>query len=182
MQNSHFGFVTNEILRSNLDTTFDHLVDLLVLSESETYQKEEKELLVSSLRKTIIIHTSSIVEGLLFWKLGQVEKNKKVEIPSRWKYCDIVILCKISPMEQVIAGKRKREQRNIETIDFKHVIDLCFENKIFSKPLVEDLHAMRELRNRQHLGSLKSLEKKYTRAEMEFCFGLAKKVKDLVAK
>lgn len=137
--------------------------------------------MVSSLRKTIIIHTSSIIEGLLFWKLGQVEKNKKVEIPSAWKYCDIVVLHKIDESEQIVAGKRKREQRNIETIDFKHVIDLCYENKICSKSLEDDLHTMRELRNRQHLGSLKTLDKKYTKSEIEFCFGVAKTVKELVA-
>lgn len=179
---THFGFVTNEVLRSNLDTTFLHLVDLLLLSESETYQEAEKELLVSSLRKTIMIHTSSIVEALLFWRLRQLEKAKKVELPDDWRYVDVKILYEIDKSEQIVDGKRKKGSRNIDTIDFKHVIDLCKENGILDIDLKIDLHKMRELRNRQHLGSLTTSERKYTKGEMEFCFGLAKKVKELVAR
>lgn len=178
---SHFEFVTNDVLRSNLDTTFLHLVDLLILSESDTYKKEEKELLVSSLRKTIIIHTSSIVEALLFWKLRQLEKANKVELPDDWRYVDVKILYEVNNSEQIVAGKRKKESRKIDAIDFKHVIDLCKENAILDTALKTDLHKMRGLRNRQHLGNLTTLEEQYTKGEMEFCFGLAKKVKELVA-
>ena len=50
---SNFPFVDDRILQNNLDLAFVHVVDLLALSESQSY--ENKKTLVSSLRKTIII-------------------------------------------------------------------------------------------------------------------------------
>lgn len=38
---SNFPFVSDEVLKNNLDIAFDHIVDLLTLSESEDYKYKE---------------------------------------------------------------------------------------------------------------------------------------------
>ena len=63
---SHFPFIHQKTLQHNIDLTFVHVVDLLALSEANSYKG--KIVLVSSLRKTIIVHTASIIEALLLWK------------------------------------------------------------------------------------------------------------------
>lgn len=68
---SNFSFVTDEVLRVNLDVTFRHLIELLSLSESDKYS----ETLKSSFRKMVIIYTASIVEALLLWILKRGEER-----------------------------------------------------------------------------------------------------------
>lgn len=70
-KSSNFAFITDPILRENLDRVFDHILELLYLSESARYN----DILKSSFRKTIIIYTASIIEGLLLYTL----KQKKTE-------------------------------------------------------------------------------------------------------
>jgi|SRR3989344_3031271 len=176
---SNFSFVTDPTLRSNLDRSFAHIIDLLALSESETYKG--KGLLVSSLRKTIIIHTASIIEALLFWKLKEEYNVKKIELIDEWKYIDMRIIHQISSSEEVIAGKRKKEVKDMNKLDFLRVTDLCYKYKILKpQSLRSEVDRVRELRNRLHIGGLVSVEKEYTKEDLEFCFNVARKIKNLV--
>ncbi len=178
---SSFSFVSDKILQSNLDMSFAHIVDLLALSESDQYKG--KNLLVSSLRKTIIIHTASIIEALLLWKFKQVCKTDKVELDNEWRYFNIKIIYPINNSEEVIAGLRKKEQKDLDRLDFVRITDLCQKYKIIkSKELREDIDKVRELRNRMHIGGLSELEKEYNRSDLEFCFNVAKKIKNLSSK
>lgn len=108
---------------------FDHIVDVLTVSEAKDY--EHKEPLVSSLRKTIVIHTASIIEALLLWKLKQVINKKEVELSNEWKYINVKILHKISSSEEIIGAKRKKETRKIDRLDFNRIIKM--KNTILSK-------------------------------------------------
>ena len=177
---SNFPFIQYQVLRSNLDQAFVHIVDLLTLSESESYKG--KNTLVSSLRKTIIIHTASIIEALILWKLKQVCNTTKVELADEWKYFDIKSIYKISESQEVIAGFRRKEQRDIDRIDFIRVTELCQKYNILrSKKLKIDIDTVRELRNRVHIGGLSEIEKEYKKSDLEFCFDVAKRVKKLVS-
>lgn len=178
---SNFAFVSDKVLQSNLDISFAHIVDLLALSESDQYKG--KDVLVSSLRKTIIIHTASIIEALLLWKLKQVCKAKRVELDTEWRYFNLKIIQSITASEEIIAGFRKKEQKDIDRIDFYRITDLCQKYKIIkTKKLKEDIDKVRELRNRMHIGGLSELEKEYSRHDLEFCFNIAKKIKNLTSK
>ncbi len=178
---SNFPFVSDKILQSNLDMSFAHIVDLLTLSESDQYKG--KNLLVSSLRKTIIIHTASIIEALLLWKFKQICKTDKVELDNEWRYPDIRVIYPVNSSEEVIAGIRRKEQKDLDRLDFRRITDLCQKHKIIkSKRLREGIDRVRELRNRMHIGGLPELEKEYTKNDLEFCFKIAKKVKDLSSK
>jgi len=178
---SNFPFVDDRILQNNLDLAFVHVVDLLALSESQSY--ENKKTLVSSLRKTIIIHTASIIEALLLWKFRNVCNGKSVVLIDEWKYLNIRVIYPISDYEEVISGFRMKEERNLSKLDFVRVTDLCFKYKIVkSAKLKIEIDNVRELRNRLHLGGLAEMEREYSKNDLEFCFSVAKKVKKLVAK
>lgn len=62
---SSFDYIDEVTLRKNLDIVFDHMVELVSLSESESYNK----VLKSSFRKTVVIYAASIAEALLLYLL-----------------------------------------------------------------------------------------------------------------
>lgn len=179
---SNFPFVSDKTLQYNLDLIFAHIVDLLALSESDQYKGEEKKLLVGSLRKTIIIHTGSIIEALLLWKLKQFCKTKKVEMDYEWKYRDIRVLYKISNSEEIVAGTRKKERLDVDRLDFIKITLLCRSYGIInSDELKLYIDKVRKLRNKLHIGGLTHIEKEYSKNDLEYCFGVAKKVKEAVS-
>lgn len=178
---SNFSFVVDKILQSNLDISFAHIVDLLTLSESDQYKG--KNVLVSSLRKTIIIHTASIIEALLLWKFKQTCTASNVKLDNEWRYLNIKTIHPLSDSEEVIAGFRKKEQKDLDHIDFLRITDLCQKYKIIkSKELRGDVDKVRELRNRLHIGGLSELEKEYSKNDLEFCFNVARKIKNIISK
>ncbi len=175
---SHFPFIQNSVLKSNLDLVFEHIIDLLALSESETY--EGKKTLVSSLRKTIIIHTASIIEALLLWKLKQACDKNIVALDDEWRYINICVLWKVNHSREVIAGTRQKVKKSVDKLDFLHLTRQCLKCKIINDLEFKDIDKVRILRNKMHLGGLAELEKEYTRKDLEFCFKVAKKVKKIV--
>lgn len=177
---SHFAIIPDAILRSNLDLTFNCIIELLTVSESETYQDKGKQSLVSSLRKTIIIHIASIIEALLLWKFKQVCSTQIIELADEWKYPDPKVIYKIDDSQEIIAGLRKKEKININRIDFLRTTRLCRKYGIISSEKLEkDIDKVRELRNRMHIGGLSEIENEYKKSDLKFCFDVAKRVKKL---
>jgi len=74
MNESHFSFIRNNTLRKNIDETFDHIITLIPFAESSTYNKEAK----SAFCKTIIIHTASIIEAMLYYLLDQHYSDRDI--------------------------------------------------------------------------------------------------------
>jgi len=172
---SNFDFVEDRVFRDNLDVVFDHVMHLLVLLESGSYSG--KSLLVSSMRKTIVVNFASIIEAVLLWRLKKKVKSDKIELSDEWKYFDIKTIHVIEPdSEEVIAGKRKKEKKSLDGLDFVRIIDLCMKHNIINKSICEDLHKVRRLRNRLHIGGLKEVEKEYTKKDLDFVFGVAIRV------
>ena len=173
---SHFPFIDNDALKNNLDTTFRHIVELVAIAD------EYDKILSSSFRKTIIIYTASVIEALLLWRLKKKIKSTKVELSDKWKYYNIKILHQIDTSEEIIGGNRKKEKKDINKLDFVRVIDLCVKHGIITEQFSEKAHKVRELRNRLHIGGLAEIEKEYTKKDLNFVFGVAKKVKNTVSK
>ena len=179
---SNFPFISNSVLRVNLDRAFDHILDLLTLLESDLYKEKDKKILASSLRKTIVIHTASIIEALLLWKLKKKVKDDMVELSDEWKYIDIKIIHRLNELEYIIVGKRKKETRQFNQLDFVRIIDLCKKHKIINNNLAKDSHHVRKLRNRLHISGLTAMEKDYTKSDLNFVFNVAKSAKEIVSK
>lgn len=179
---THFSFITDKILQANLDVAFDHIVKLTTISESKE-EKYKGMILVSSLRKTIIIHIAAIIEALLLWKLRQICQTQQIELEDEWKYTDIRILYTLTDSTEIIAGLRKKEKKELEKLDFDRITKLCHHHKIIkSNRLKENIDKVRAFRNRLHIGGLPEIEKEYTKVDLEFCFKVAVKVESLVSK
>ncbi|MEK7458605.1 MAG: hypothetical protein AAB612_03970 [Patescibacteria group bacterium] len=177
---SYFSFVKDDILRSNLDRALDLILELVSISVSEQY--ENKDIFVSSLRKTIIIQTASIIEALLLWKLKLVYTSGEVELSDDWKSFDIKILHTISSSEEIFAGKRKKEKKKLDRLDFLRLTDLCFNLAILKgKKFRQQIDKVRNLRNRLHIGGLVEVEKEYTPIDLEFCFYVLEKLKTKIS-
>lgn len=105
MAESSFPFVTNEILRKNLDEAFDHILTLLPFTESVTYNEAAK----SAFRKTIIIYTASIVEALLYQVLDkEFTENDIREHYADWELTDKKVLYQVDGSHQIVAGDYKK--------------------------------------------------------------------------
>jgi len=173
---SHFPFIDDEALKNNLGTAFRHIIELVAIAD------EYDKTLSSSFRKTIIIYTASIIEALLLWKLKKKIKSRKVELSDEWKYYNIKILHRIDDLGEVIGGNRKKEKKDINKLDFIRVVDLCVKHRIITERFSKKVHQVRELRNRLHIGGLAEIDKEYTKKDLNFVFGVAKKVKRTVSK
>ena len=168
MENNSFEFVKNETLRTNLRITLSHVFDLLFISE------RYRGLARSSFIKTTAIYVATITEALLLWMLKQKlrkENNDKVELKDEWRYIKIQKIYEIQkePIKEVIACIRERERKKIKNLDFFRISRLCLDNKIINKNLFSDINKVRKIRNRLHIGSLDSIERGYSKKDLNFC-------------
>lgn len=173
---SNFSFVSDEVLRINLDVTYDHLLKLLSLSELGEYP----ETLKSSFRKTVIIYTASIIEALLLWLL---KKHKNEDELSKTQIIFKVskVIYEINSIERIVLGKdeTKTEKCRFEKLNLDQVNFLCKEHGLISESVYKDIDKVRVLRNRLHISTLPKAEGGYTKEELEFVFSVARTVKNL---
>jgi len=160
---SNFPFVKKVALRNNIDQVFSHIIDLLALSESETYENDRTRIFVSNLRKTIIIHTASIIEALLRWKLIEQIEGKTIELSDDWIYKNVKILYESKEDGQVVGAIRNKVKKNAEQLDFIRIIDVALKHKIITKKIWENLHTVRKYRNRLHIDDSPETEGGYTK-------------------
>src|SRR5690606_3086739 len=109
---SNFPFISDRTLQVNLDTALDHINELVLLTESTAYKK----LQISSFRKTIIIHTAALIEAVLLWKLTQTCNSEKIQLEDKWKYLDIKVIFTVNDNEEIIAGKRIKETKDMKRL------------------------------------------------------------------
>ena len=182
MKKSNFSFVNDLILRKNLDFVFDYIIELISVSESNRYEGE----IISSFRKTIIVYTATIIEALLLWKLKEKVKGNIIELKENWKYKDIkkIHTLEKNPLEEIVWCKRTKEieKKKISKLNLIETNRLCKKYRIITENDFKNVEEVRDLRNRLHIGGLKKLEKGYTKNDLEFVFGVAKRTKELVSK
>ena len=181
-KNSNFPFINDSILRKNLDIVFDHIIELISVSESNKYE----DAIISSFRKTIIIYTATIIEALLLWKLKEKVKENIIELKEDWKYKDVrkIHTLEKNPLEEIVWCKRikEAEKKKLSKLNLVETNRLCKKYKIITENDFKNVEKVRALRNRLHIGGLKKLEKGYTKNDLEFVFGVAKRTKELVLK
>ncbi len=152
----------------------------MLLSEAENYQK--RPTLLNSIRKTIVVHTASIVEAIMLWKLKQEYQLGEVEIDGEWNYKDPHKICTLTDSdEEIIWCKRKLVKKRIDYLDFIHITRLCDKHDIVrGKKLLEDINKIREMRNKIHIGNLSEVDRNYKPEDLEFCFSVLKRVKKII--
>ena len=173
---SNFGFIVGDaVLRENIERAFGYIIDLLALSESEGYD----DLATSSFRKTIVIHTASIIEALLLYVLRE-KCDERDLINERWELKNIKDLHIVSPTHRIVGGDY---MKIVEKIDLNKVnlgqINIFLRNKgAISEDFFQKVDRVRSLRNEQHIGTSASIQE-YSKTDLEFVFSVAKETKEL---
>ncbi|MDZ7611667.1 MAG: hypothetical protein U5L10_02795 [Candidatus Moranbacteria bacterium] len=178
MRNSNFHFIGNAVLRNNLDETFNHIVVLLAFVESTTYGEEAK----SAFRKTIIIHTASIVEALLFYLMDKRFNNSAVsKYYTKWALRNYKEIYKINEKHLVVAGEYTKEASKLkkEKMNLGQIANFLRDKKVIDDSLYEIIDEIRLLRNEQHIGTQKTI-KRYSKKELDRAFYIAGKTKEFV--
>lgn len=174
---SSFGFIRDDVLRQNIERAFDHIIILLTLSESADY----KEFARSSFRKTIIIHTASIIEALLLYLLKE-KCDKKNLVNEHWELKNIKDLHVVSSTHKIVGGDYKKISETIDPnkLNLGQIGIFLTNQHLISEDLFKKIDKVRALRNEQHIGTNASL-KEYSKTDLEFVFSVAKEVKELFA-
>ncbi len=179
MIESNFPFVKNEVLRQNIDDTFNHILDLLPFTESISYDKVAR----SSFCKTIIIYTASIIEALLFYVFDT--KFTDVEVKdyySSWKLKDEKVLYVVDDNHKVVAGDYKKcLGEGKSKMNLAPMCAFLKDKKIITRDIFDKVDAVRILRNEQHLGMSVSI-RSYTKSDLVKTFAVAKEIKEFVKK
>lgn len=177
MPGSNFPFITDHVLRQNLDAAFQHILVLLPFSESVTYDDTAK----SSFRKTIIIYTASIIEALLYHVVDTKLSEKDLET-SCWELDNKSVLYEVSDSHHIIAGdfRLKVTQTRKDKLNMGMINDILKKKKIVSKTLFDKVDKVRELRNSQHIGPHRAV-KAFTKMDLEGAFAVASDVKVFVS-
>src|SRR3990167_5449357 len=106
---SNFPFVSDLVLRENLDIAFNHILDLIPFSESKSYS----DLAKSSFRKTVIIYTASIIEALLLYLLEK-KYTKEDLVIYKWDFTNKIVLHEVTDSHQIIAGDYMKNPEKIK--------------------------------------------------------------------
>ena len=175
MSGDNFSFIDDSSLRTNLNTVFELIFELTSILESKSYR--QKQAITSSLRKTIIIYTASVIEALLYHIIKQQIGSQKICLEEEWHYYDQKIFHKLDDDTEIIGGYRKRITKDVNKIDFSTMIKLCKSHRLIKQQvLIKKLDRIRILRNRLHLGAIANIERKYTRIQLEFCNNVLEEV------
>ncbi len=96
-----------------------------------------------------------------------LSQKERVELEDR-KYKNIHIIYEIlvSPSQQIIWGIREKELKNWKTWIFFNINRACLKRKVISRDLFNQIDKVRKLRNKLHIGSLKEIEKTYSKKEI----------------
>ena len=175
-----FGFVTDLVLAENLHRANELILELVI--QTNLSSNQDREILLSSLRKAIIIQIASVVEALLFYQLKINCQELEFELKDAWDYFEAHKIHN-SPhsTEEIVWCKRRPVKKTLLNLDFFHLIQISADKKIVTdKKLLTDLEKLRKLRNKMHLGGLTTVETIYQPADQEFGFEVLEKVKHLV--
>lgn len=103
MADSRFSFIKDDVLRQNLNEVFEHILQLLTFTGLLKYDEIAK----SAFRKTIIIHTASIIEALLFHIIDTKLSDEDLESFS-WELRNKEVLYVIDDTYEIVAGDYKK--------------------------------------------------------------------------
>lgn len=175
MTKDNFHFLKNPILKTNVDTTFEHILFLLtdLESQNDAFAK-------SMYRKTIIIHTSAIIEALLFYVLDKEFIDKDIqEHYSIWSLSkQHTILYKISDERYVVAGQYTKTKSKITKtkMNLGEIMNFLKSKNYIDEHLYSKLDKVRSLRNQQHISNNANV-KSYSKSDLDSTFETAKAVK-----
>jgi hypothetical protein len=180
MQESRFAFVSNDSLRKNIHATFSHIARLLNIVDDPQYPNEAK----SAFCKTIIIHTSSVLEALLFALLDTRYSDEDISVQyATWQMKQYHQLHTIDENTKIVAGTYKRtpSKTTKAKLNLSQIADILKRDDVISSALHQKITKVRSLRNEQHLATQQKL-KSYSRKDVAEVFEIAREVVSFVRK
>lgn len=177
-----FIFVGDDILRSNLAKDFQYLVFLIALLAEMDIEDTN---IGSSIRRDMIVHSVSIIEGLLFYVLKVYIENDQIlsksVMPSEWKYENVNVLYKIIENDkEVISGLRHKKHKDLTPqIRLDSLNEACKKASLIEEVLYNEIDEIRKLRNDIHLAGLTCINV-VDKDTVDKVFNIAGKVKTAV--
>ncbi len=171
----YFDYLDDPALKRHLRNAWELVLELLFMSEDKKYQDRDE--LLSGLRKTVLIHTAAIVEALLLWKLKKVINDGDVVLEDEWKYKDPRQIHVFEDGIEIVWAHRERVTKRIDRLDFLHISRECQKHSLLrGEKLISDVNKLRAIRNRLHVGNLGDLEDNYDAKDAEFGFSVLARV------
>jgi len=171
-----FSFIDDSILRENLNQVFDDIVDFTSIMDG--YNEESIQI---NFRRAVILYTAAIIEALLHYIVEKKVTPLEFE-DEEWRFDGDVHVSHRYEDEngrkmQVVCGKRFKKKISItRSTQFKTILEVANANLLVGDTLSKEIDKIRKLRNRIHLVSLDSIEKKYTKSTLNNVFEVARKV------
>lgn len=180
LKGKRFGFVGDDVLSENISISMQYIVFLISLETEYELGGAVKY----SVFKTIVLHTASIIESLIHWKLCLLIKSGKVDgsvMGNEDKHTEIKKLYQIS-LSECICGVRKVSKCKMLSDD-TNFIELNRAAKrcgLFDEALFVKSEKLRGMRNKIHLSALKRVDDEYSKVDVELVFGIAKDIIDRI--
>lgn len=177
LTNGRFSFVKSSILRENIAIKMQHIIFLLSLEE----EYELPGSITYSAFKTIIIYTASIVESLIHYKIEELVKSKKIThknfMGTEDVYSDCKVLYKVSDYETICGVKKNKKEKKLKKdTNFLQLSRAAKRIGLFDQILFDAAEDIRKTRNRIHPYSLKEVDDKYTKEEINKIFAMTNKI------
>ena len=128
------------------------------------------------LRKTIIIYTASMVEALLLWSIKEEVGVEKIALKDEPKYHILHTLHTNYTREQkdgeeefeIALTKITKEKKDADKMDFNQMILVAKSKTLLPEDLLDDIDKVRKMRNKIHIGGLKTIIKNYPQEDVDF--------------
>lgn len=134
------------------------------------------ELIKCQLHKNIIIHSTSILEAIILWKLLNLIETHKITIeqiqPEQKEYAFIQIKSILTTEgKEVVACFKEVKPLKLENdTQFLAVNKAALRCGLFTRELFNEAERLRKLRNKIHLTALEAVDDQYTQSEVEAVF------------
>ena len=170
MKESDFVFIEDTTLRENVKNVCTDILSLtaMVLQADQGVQ--------DCLRKTIIIYTASAVEALLLWKIKERFGAEKIALKDEPKHHILHTLHTDYTREQkdgdegfqIALTKITKEKKDADKLDFNTMIITAKNEELLPEGLLDGIDKVRKMRNKIHIGGLKSVIKTYPQEDVDF--------------
>lgn len=183
LKESKFSFVNNKILQENLAMKMQHIIFLFSVEKSY----ELPGAIQYSVLQTMIVFTASIVEGLIHYKLAELIESNKVQehqiMGKEEKFSNLKELYKISDSEKILGVKQVIKSKALsDDTNFFELNKAAKRSGLFTEELFQHAEKIRQTRNRMHPYSLKEVDDKYSKEDINNIFAMAAKIIERIEK
>ncbi|MCA9382565.1 hypothetical protein KC660_04120 [Candidatus Dojkabacteria bacterium] len=159
-----FDYITNDVLRKNIVSDFEHVIYLQTISSTTDKNKKIR----SHFYKDMVVHLGSIIEAILFFEVSKIEST--ISQTEEWKYKNEKELYKISDEQIIIGCEKFLKKTNFKlqkSTTFKALNDICKDNGVITQELYEKCEKIRDMRNKIHITGLDKVEKIFKLEDVE---------------